>query len=503
MKRTIRNIILYPVTVLLLVIPAGCNSWLDLLPTNDQTTDKFWESKEEVLSVLMSAYKQLKDEDCQRKYVLWGELRGDGVAYQTATDDPGKIKALDILTTNTTCQWGNFYTAIGYANSVLKYGPGVLVKDPTFTPELMNSYAAEAIFVRSLCYFYLVRTFGAVPLVLEPYVDDSQEYAVPSSSEEAVLKRITTDLENYLGKCKTGYESDDPNTWQNKGRATQWAYRALLADIYLWQGEYDKCITHCNKLVESNKFRLMVKEDWFLNFYPGNSAEGIFEIQWSKTVDNSTSLFAELCMNTEEAGKKASYLITEKSTELFLETTEKDARGVNATYHEATGKLWKYGGTGIKGAGGSLRQYNDNNWIVYRYADVLLMNAEALVMKSDLEGARDIVQDKIRLRAGYTKPIPLPTNEYEGLMMVMNERQREFIGEGKRWFDILRVAKRDNYKYKQYLLDVLLENVPAKQYNTWAAKLSDPNSYYLPIHKTELDNGKGVLVQNPYYKDLD
>lgn len=504
MKKIIRNIILYSAAVLLFVVPAGCNSWLDLLPTNDQTTDKFWESKEEVLAVLSSSYKQLRSEGCQQRFLYWGELRGDGLAYQTSTDDPGKIKALDILSSNDVCKWGDFYTAIGYANSVLKYGPGVLDKDPTFTPELMNSYAAEAVFVRSLCYFYLVRTFGAVPLVLEPYVDDSQDYAVPASTEDVVLKRITSDLESYIGRCKTGYESDDPKTWQNKGRATRWSYHALLADIYLWQGEYDKCIAHCNKLEESKKFILLDNESWFRNFYPGNTDEGIFELQWSKTVDNSTSKFADWCMNTEDDAKKASYLITDKSVELFVETLEKDIRGVNGTYLDPSKKIWKFGGTGIKGLGGALREYNDNNWIVYRYADVRLMKAEALVMKNDMEGAKDIVQDEIRLRAGYTKPIALPATEYEGLMMVMNERQREFIAEGKRWFDILRVAKRDNYKYKQYLLDVLLANVPAKQYATWAAKLSDPNSYYLPINKTELDNGKGVLLQNPYYnEDLD
>ena len=123
MKKTIRNIILYSATLLMLYVPTGCNSWLDLLPTNDQTTDRYWESKEEVEAVLASAYKQLRADACQERYVLWGELRGDGIALTSATSNAAKIKNLDILTDNSVCQWSAFYTAIGYANSVLKYGP--------------------------------------------------------------------------------------------------------------------------------------------------------------------------------------------------------------------------------------------------------------------------------------------------------------------------------------------------------------------------------------------
>lgn len=503
MKRTIRNIILFSATLLMLYVPTGCNSWLDLLPTNDQTTDRYWESKEEVEAVLASAYVQLRTTACQERYVLWGELRGDGIALTSATSNAAKIKNLDILTTNTICQWSAFYTAIGYANSVLKYGPTVLDKDPTFTQELMNSYAAEAVFIRSLCYFYLVRTFNNVPLVTEPYVDDSQDYAVATSPEADVLAFLVTDLENNLNRCKTGYESDQSNPWQNKGRVTRWAYHALLADIYLWQGNYGRCIHHCDELEKSKKFRLMEKEDWFKNFYPGNTDENIFELQWSRSVDNSTSSFYNWYMNGENASPLSTYIISDKSKELFTETLERDVRGDNGSYRDATGKIWKFGGTDFKNVGGSIRPYQDNNWIFYRYADIRLMKAEALVMQGDLQGAKDIVQDEIRFRAGYNTQINLPANEYDGLMMVMQERQREFIGEGKRWFDILRVAKRNDFQYKQYLLDVLLESVSAKDYAVWASKLSDINSYYLPIYKTEVDNGKGVLEQNPYYKDLD
>lgn len=111
------------------------------------------------------------------------------------------------------------------ANAVIKYSPGVIEKDITFTEGLSNSYIAEAIFIRTLCYFYLVRTFDRVPLVLEPYVDDSQGFNVQVAERNVILNQLISDLKKYAPMCKPGYEVD----WQNKGRATSWACYALLA----------------------------------------------------------------------------------------------------------------------------------------------------------------------------------------------------------------------------------------------------------------------------------
>lgn len=131
------------------------------------------------------------------------------------------------------------------------------------------------------------------------------------------------------------------------------------------------------------------------------------------------------------------------------------------------------------------------------------MKAEALVMgEKDYSGAWELVK-RIRERAGYSQHPGVPQGERDALEMVMDERQREFIAEGKRWFDILRMAKRNDYQYKDYLLDVILENVSAQLRPLYEAKLADVRGYYLPIHKDEIDANGGLLVQNPYYEDLE
>lgn len=487
--------------LLLLLSTLSCNSWLDLQPENQQTSDMFWESKEEVLAVLMSAYKQMRG--CQDKFVEWGELRGDGISLGAkATGDEQKIKSLDIVTSNGVCKWDDVYIVIGRANSVLKYGPQVLKRDPTFSQEVLNSYAAEAIFLRSVCYFYLVRTFECVPLVLEPYVDDSQEYAMPVSEENDVLQRITDDLYAYLEKCKPGYEETSIK-WQNKGRATQWAFYALIADIELWRGNYDKALEACQAIYRSKRFEMAARENWYSIFYPGNSSEGIFELQY---LSDGLSQNSELWGWFYNDGSNTRFLLGSKAANLFEneESVETDLRGTKATYDPANQTIWKYGGTGILGIGAKRSdKEKDANWIFYRLTDIKLMEAEALVMKGgeeNLQKAHNIVTE-IRNRAGLTVALPLAESEEDALKMVLDERVCEFVGEGKRWFDILRVAKRDGYKYKKYLLDVLLDGISAKDRPIWNSKLSDVKSYYLPIHEKEIENGKGVLVQNPYYVD--
>lgn len=479
--------------LLLSLAGAGCNSWLDLLPENDQTSDMYWNTKEDVEAVVMSVYTSARS--CLEKFIQWGELRGDALSLGAkATTEEQNIYELQILTTNSICKWKDFYTVIGNANAVIKYGPTVLEKDPTFAPEVMNSYVGEAKFMRALAYFYLIRTFGDVPLVLEPYVDDEKEFTQAKAGEAVVLQQIIADLKEAVVKCKPGYG----DVAKNKGRATCWAAYALLADVYLWSENYAGALEACNRVITSGQYELVSKADWYTLFNPGNSNEGIFELQWKSPISNNTNSLYNWFFGS------ARYALSFRSSELFSEMAENDYRGVGATYLEDK-RIWKFAGKEISLDGSATRASEDRNanWIFYRYADVLLMKAEALVMgEKDYNGAWELVK-KIRERAGYSQHPGVPQQERDALEMVMDERQREFIAEGKRWFDILRMAKRNDYQYKDYLLDVILENVSAQLRPLYEAKLADVRGYYLPIHKDEIDANGGVLVQNPYYEDLE
>lgn len=494
MKTYFKKIKIYMVALLLTFGGAGCNSWLDLLPENDQTSDMYWNTKEDVEAVVMSNYTSMRD--CLEKLVQWGELRGDALTLGAkSTTNEQQIYFLQILTTNSICAWKPFYSVIGNANAVIKYGPTVLEKDATFAPELMNSYVGEAKFMRALSYFYLVRTFGEVPLVLEPYVDDGKEFMQAKVSEATVLNQIILDLKEAVVKCKPGYG----DVAKNKGRATCWAAYALMAEVYLWNENYAGALEACDKVIASGQYSLVKKEDWYSLFNPGNSKEGIFELQWKSPISKKTNSLYEWFYGT------ARYNLSYRSSELFNEMSENDYRGLGATFLEDK-RIWKYAGKEISLDGSATRAAEDRNanWIFYRYADVLLMKAEALVMNkaTNYNDSWELVKI-IRERAGLSQHPGIPQNERAALEMVMDERQRELLAEGKRWFDILRMAKRNNYQYKDYLLEVILQNVSAQDRTLYEAKLADVRGYYLPIHKDEIDANGGLLIQNPYYQDLE
>ena len=137
------------------------------------------------------------------------------------------------------------------------------------------------------------------------------------------------------------------------------------------------------------------------------------------------------------------------------------------------------------------------NWIVYRMADVLLMKAEALSQLGQYEEAINLVNE-IRNRA-LVQPItsyPLTASGVEDI--ILEERAKELAFEGKRWFDLLRMGRRNNYDRKEDLIQILIRNVPATQKRVLATKLNDPNGWYFPIHEDEIENN-AQLVQNPYY----
>jgi hypothetical protein len=159
--------------------------------------------------------------------------------------------------------------------------------------------------------------------------------------------------------------------------------------------------------------------------------------------------------------------------------------------------IWKYVGQAPDGQTERSGSYQRScNWIVYRYADVLLMKAEAFSQKEMYLEAFNIIT-LIRDRAGVgVANIANSPTAYEDA--ILNERALELAYEGKRWFDLLRMGRRNNYARKDKLIEIIVSNVPSTQKRILATKLTNPNGWYLPIYEGEIERNKN-LVQNPYY----
>lgn len=471
----------------LIILFASCSDWLVLEPENELVHDEFWKSKSEVEGVLGAIYKDYRA--TVQKSIVWGDARSDVyMVTDFGSGDLKKIKSLDILETNSLCNWGDFYKVINQANAVIKMAPEAQVQDASFSIADLNKLVGEAKFLRSLAYFYLARTFGSVPLVTEPYITDAEPFVIAKSSKEEVLAFIIADLEEAVTIMPGEYEVE----WQNKGRATKWAGYSLLADVYLWDEQYNKCTEACDMVINSGNFTLVPGELWFDIFSDGNTDESIFELQYTI---GQTNPFYGLFWN------KPDYILAPKFYEDGNEVFEElDLRGEYSTYFDEI--LWKYVGLDNdeeSEARGS--SFSTTNWIYYRLADIYLMKAEALALTGQYPESKEILA-KIRNRAGLTEEFDISENKEDYENFILMERMRELTGEGKRWFDLLRTAKRNNFERQALIVDVLLENVSAIDRNAYEAKLSDPNSYYLPIFHTELEHNN-LLEQNPYYQGED
>ncbi len=486
-----RRKIKYLLVLSLVLIQFSCNDWLELIPPSGLIREEFWKTKADVQAVLMAAYTSFAGMD--GKLFILGEIRGDMVTKGSSlSGDNLKIMENNIYPDNSVCNWSDFYKVIDYCNEVIVNAPKVQKIDDTFTDYQMQGLVSEAYFLRSLAYFYLVRIYKDVPLVLEPTETDDADVYVQKQSEETVLNQIVSDLETNRPFAPS---ESFPTLSENKGRASKAAFDALLADISLWRFDYEAVIKYVERIEATDKFELMPSGKWFELFYPGNSLEGIFEFQFDGNLNQNNSTYG---MTYRYAYQ---YIPSQKALELLsFEYAAELVRGEDATikkYGEDDYIIWKYVGQAPDGL--SVRSGSDQyscNWIVYRYADVLLMKAEAY---SQLERYNDALKiiNEIRDRAGDgPKSIANTPVAYEDA--IMEERAIEFAYEGKRWFDLLRMGRRNNYARKAKLIEIIVNNVPSTQKRILATKLTNPLGWYLPIYETEIERNKN-LVQNPYY----
>jgi len=475
-----------------LLVMASCNDWLELIPPEGLIRDEFWRTKEDVEAVIMGTYESFALMDAQ--LFKYGEIRADLVTGDiNQSDDERKVSESNIYPENGLCDWSGFYRVINYCNEVLKNAPLVQKRDNTFTDYELRSYMSEATFLRGLSYFYLVRIFKDVPFVLEPTETDDSEVYLPKTDGEDILNFLLDDLEEARKYATTtGYQTMQ----EIKGRATKASFDALMADISLWLFDYESCISHVQRIEVTKDYTLMPPAKWFEIFYPGNSLEGIFEFQFDGSLGHYNNMYGL----TQRYGYN--YDPSDKAIEMFSKGTAHEMyRGEDASikkYGEDDFIIWKYVGRAPDGK--TVRSGTDQrscNWIVYRYADVLLMKAEALSQLGRYPEAL-VILNEIRDRAD-APPLSLANSAAAFEDAILEERALEFAFEGKRWFDLLRMGRRNNYERKTRLIQVIISNVPSTQKRILATKLTNPLGWYLPISKSEIERNKN-LVQNPFYK---
>lgn len=599
---------------------SSCEDFLTITPTDRIVEEEFWEDKNDLNNAVMACYRRMTENDMLIRYIYWGEERSDNFERSTnSSDNDANIIKANLLPTYGQFNWTAVYNAINYCNKVLAHGPEIVLKDQSFSEAQWRPIKAEVIALRSLCHFYLVRTFGEVPYVTTDYNNDSQELRQPQSTQLAVLNNIIDDLESIMEDAPIDYGT----TAQNKGRITRQAIYALLADTYLWRAsykagnnhpftkitlsknyngefkdlkvndaktevnnlereeaytttaeeDYDACIIYCNKVLDiemselaertlkddpMEDLTLLTEEDLLIanvnkktgyNISPsaytrifgqGNSTESIFELQidgvscQNTMVGNlfstkegkagvftgSTSLFNDA---NENPNIESDYVFSKtdyRRWNSFIFTSTQESFNI-AKYVYSTitqrGPLSKDEyltsnkdkSLTTSNIGQSVRSTNNANWIFYRMSDIFLMKAEAISQRYDdeeklTEGfhyVRDVFkrsnpyaydkQHNTNARNDSLKPENFKTQEALE-RLVLNERQREFYGEGKRWFDLVRYALRRGGTAEMLKI---YSKKKTDDMNSIKVKLAHIQSLFSPIYNTEIKNNSW-LYQN-------
>ncbi len=482
---------------------SSCSDWLEVLPENAQASDSYWQTKEELEATVTAGYIYLREtvEDAMR----WGELRGSDIYTTNSTYSAFQNFQLRPEDTKL-CSWNGLYKVINTANTVISNADKVMANDETLTEGAKNAYLTEMYFLRAYSYFTIYRNWLAAPLITTPYESDLISFKQPAVSRDVIKAQIILDLKTALstGSAKEKY---DGQAWQTKGRVTKWALLALLADVYLWDENYAGVIEVCDQIINATSaFRPVFVQDasrWDEIFNPGNSIGSIFEINYNTSQLNSLCGFFGLTGSYSYQPKMNSQMIAETAEAGGPAKSIRSMYGAwnttlgdNEYANSVTGTVWKYA-MNEERAGTTKRPYDDTNFVVYRMAEILLMKAEALVMIGDYSGAMELI-NKVRVRVNLGEIEYSEQLEFDMLKLVLYERRMEFAAEGKRWYDLLRFALRNDYQYRGEIISEIIQNNSTAKESWIRTVLNNDNALFLPISQTEIENND-LLEQNPYY----
>lgn len=434
---------------------SSCSDFLEQNPQTDLSENDFYKTADDILSAVNGVYSSLQEGDIYGNWYVFGEIPSDNTRNQLSgsVTTQNEFDQFYIDTQNSMIAnfWKAAYKVINRTNTVLGRIDGIEINT-----ELANRYKLECKFIRALMYFNLVRVYGDVPLVLKE-ISISESYDILREPKENVYNQIIADLKEAQDLPVSYSTAED-------GRATQGAAKALLANVYMTLHKYAEAETILAEIINSGRYSLLENTPGSLNidgyknvFSPvnHNSKEGIFEIQFLKGGYGEGSNYANNFApensgtNVVAVGGTGGNNIPEM--DIYNAYEESDLRrdfSMSLGYYDnRKNNEWVESRYVCKFMDVPY-QNNDasNNYPVIRYADVILMYAEALNQNGKTAEACKYLNMTRRRGFGYqtteTSPVDLQTTDKaQFALMVEQERRVELAFENHRWFDLIRTGR--------------------------------------------------------------
>lgn len=444
-----KNIISIMILASVLMMSSCGKSFIEKNPVSSVTTDVLYKTDKDFQDAVIGTYQALRTQYAN----MWqfGDLRGDD-AFIQVTNQPSStavdnfsINSSDALLSNT---WANYYIAINRANNILtkiESADAAVVKNK-------DRYIGEAKFLRAVAYFDLVRIFGDVQMITNvPTIEETA--ATPRTPAATVYAEvIIKDLLDASVKLPVVY------TGTEVGRATRGAAKAMLGKAYLTVKDFPKAEAILQELTAPPFTYALLPNYNDLFDYTKNEhhSEYIFDIEYEEGLGGQGSIFTRDFMPNVTAllnyyGIKGGFNESISPTRSFVDVWQsadkrKDVSvqccgswknpttGAVTTFNSTTSQSYTLKYVTPVGMQGDSRA----NWKVIRYADVLLMLAEAL-NENGKTAAALVPLNQVRARAGLAAYAGLTQAQLRDNVAL--ERRFELSFEGHRWFDLVRTGK--------------------------------------------------------------
>ncbi len=471
----------YLLALSMLTVLSSCTKKLDLQPISTVGIDNAYKTSKDADQAIAGAYDALQQPaQYGTNFPFFMEVPSDNSELENLTINAGILAQFERFTLtadNTTldASWVGLYDGIQRCNVLLNRLPAISMDQTAKTTR-----GGEAKFIRALSYFNLVRLWGDVPLVVDEIKDPFTAFNDTRQPQDVVYTQIIKDLQDAVNALPPTYSAADI------GRATRGAAQTLLAKVYLTKKQYADAATLLKSVITSGNYKLYANFSDVFALANENGAESIFEIQYKSGGLGEGSTFAAdfIPQNSNSLiGGVGSALGNNEPTADLYNSYEPADKRKDMIGKLPDGRLYtkKYLET-VKAPGDG-----DRNFIVLRYADVLLMYAEALNEQGYVSGGDAFTYlNQIRVRAGlqgYTST-DLP-DQASFRLAVEKERRFELAFENHRWFDLLRTGR---------AIAVMNQSVPG------TGKITiDAHNLLFPIPAIEINASAGKLTQNPGY----
>lgn len=483
MKKIIFNTIIFFAASIL--IPS-CSDKLEVDLESAITANSMWKDESDAKAAIFGAYTRMRSA-FSTSYIFWGEYR-TGLWGKGLETNAGYSNAFSnqLNSTHSEANWKDLYTTINDCNLILKYVPSI-----SFSSDVeKNDLLGQAHFIRAFCYYWIGRVWGDAPVVLSGFESSTQEDLYPHREPaNIVFGQVEKDL--IEAEKLVSNSSNKPQI------GTRTAIQTLQADYYLWmakvnaggQDALNKAKEAVNKVISSNKHSLLPN---FSNVFKTElNPEIIF--CWRMVVDEATGGYpsdylvplqyvsAGVIENPIKVGSHQQWIfLTEAYKDLLAGESNDQRTAVSYETFFDIGKQstfqWinKYAGTWENGT-----RIFDSDLIVYRYADVLLLSAEIENALNNTTGALNQL-NQIAKRAYSEDHKYVDMNKQQIDQAILLERKREFVAEGKLWWDFIRMG-------------VVFEEVESLK-----SQKDKPNVLLWPVHDNSINTNPNIKQTEGY-----